>query len=452
MLSIYLFSALAVTVAIMIFATKSKYTQLDFSWIVKRNELTDEDIEFNKINYLPILPYLPIIRTFFQFISGATAAGGLVMFFLNRLTFLGFWIKLSIAVCAAVLVAFIFERGILTVCKPFVNTLIRFKFRNRLQLAIFVTLLLLLVIFIGGAVGTSYVSSGESVSTLNENFTSNDVNLNESVSTLLSALNQSSATANKPIDFYAQQRQNERITLSNYYDTKVHADNNWAKKTKVKNYVSSWVSKKAKALKDFDAATSKKLAGFGVTITATTTDNSKSINNVIDQLATTNAAAENRKAERNTFWEYLWISISIVATFITIATIALEQLIVAATTEKKDNTDDTKTDDKTYKPKNEPLAKTKTLTDGEIGHYENAAKGYLVKNIKDVEGGVFISQNAKNNISNWYSRDKGNVNSSNYIKYQYAIKYFAMYNVELKPSPTHANRVIFIDLDTNTEI
>jgi len=452
MLYIYSFLALLLAAIAMIFITKSKNSNLDFSWIIKKNELTKEDIEWNRNNYLPILPFIPPIRSVFQFVSGGTAAGGLVMFFLNRLTALPFWLSITISVVVALVVAFSFEKGILAIAKPFVNSLIRFKFKSRLELAIVIFLGMLLTVFIGGTVGTSFVSAGESVSTLNKQIKGEEISLQETTSTLLSTLNQSSSAANKPLNVYSEQRKNERLSVVKKYDVKITADEKWAKKQKTKNYVSPEIQKKANSLKWFDEQTTIELKKFGVSISATTSKSSDAVAGLILQLSKSDADNKNRQNDRNLFWEFLWVGIAVFATFITFSTIVLEQLIVAATTEIKTTTDDTKTDDKAYKSETEDVIKVKNLTDGEIEHYENAAKGYLVKNIKDVENGVFISQNAKNNISNWYSRDKGNVNSSNYIKYQYAIKYFEMYNIQLKPSVTHSNRVSFFDLDTKTEI
>ena len=136
MLYVYLFIALLFVTITMIFLTKSKSSNLDFSWLIKKNELTKEDIEWNRLNYLPILPFIPPIRSIFQFVSGATAAGGLVMFFLNRLDVLPFWASITVSVTVALVVAFSFEKGILAIAKPFVNSLIRFKFKSRLELSI----------------------------------------------------------------------------------------------------------------------------------------------------------------------------------------------------------------------------------------------------------------------------------------------------------------------------
>jgi hypothetical protein len=456
MLYVYLFIALLFVTITMIFLTKSKNSNLDFSWLIKKNELTKEDIEWNRLNYAPILPFIPPIRSIFQFVSGATAAGGLVMFFLNRLDVLPFWASISVSVTVALVVAFSFEKGILAIAKPFINSLIRFKFKSRLELSIVLVLGALLVVFIGGTVGTSFVSAGESVSTLNKQIKGDGgVSLQETTSTLLSSMNQSNSAANKPLNAYSEQRKNERLSLIKKYDVKIKADEKWARKTKVKNYVSSNVQKKANSLRWFDEKTTDELKEFGVSISATTSKSSEAVSSLILQLSKSDADDENRQNDRNLFWEFLWVSISVFATFITVSTIVLEQLIVVATTEKEDDTNDTNEQAKTYNPEPEtitPVIKP-PLDATKIEFYESKAKEYLDNNLRDTKDGLVISQNVKNAVSNWFSRGKSNgENSSNYVKYKYAIKHFAMYNVEVKESPTHENRVVFLDSNNDTEM
>ncbi len=122
---------------------------------------------------------------------------------------------------------------------------------------------------------------------------------------------------------------------------------------------------------------------------------------------------------------------------------------------KEENTNETNKQAKTYNLEPEqiiPVIKP-PLDATKIECYESKAKEYLDNNLRETKDGLIVSQNVKNAVSNWFSRGKSNgENSSNYVKYNYAINHFAMYNVEVKESPTHQNRVVFLDSNNDIEM
>lgn len=431
-MKVLIFMTILVFVLVIIAYSKTLKESKSFKMLFGKNSFTIEDRKQIAVTFKPVLDSINWLKPLAQFISGSTFAFFVASYVINNFTSLPLLYSITLSSIIGIVFGLLVEGGLSTFLTPFWQTLIAFRFNNRITLFLFLFVTFLVVGF--GSITTigSRYASPELVEMVSNDSISIDVQVvSNTMLSPIQALISNSESAVKSIE---ESRKQGRKSIENKWNAKIAADQNWAAKKNIKNYVSPHIAKKERELSYYDANTAKAIQDAAQENTSSIDKLTDNASKVLSSAADLQKAESQDKKQRKDNYSFIVMSIAIFATIATVLLVGIREMIlfgagkfITTGTPKEDILDDFRQD---TTPNADNLDNS---VNQEVVNYVTA---YLNKHLKASKDTISISENAKGTISKWFVRGYSDKNSNNWKRFQEVKRQLAALDIEMTVSGT----------------
>lgn len=428
---IYLFIFLSIVAIIAMNLTANSKEKTDkkkvgfLKMLFGKNTLSDNDRKHIAKIGKPILYSIKWLQPLTQFVSGATFGFFIASRVINNFTQLDPIYSIGISTIIGLIGGLLVEGGLSVFLTPFWQSLIHFKFTNRIPFFLFCFIALLVVGF--GSITTvgSRYASPELVDLVSNDSTTIDVSDISNI--MLSPIQSLISSQDATVLSIKNSRSQGREALVKKWDSKIKADDNWAKKTGVKNYVSSYRAKKQKELSFYDANTTKSIqtaSSQNLSSIERLTDNATSTLSTVSELKKSEVI---EKKERKGNYSFIVMCIVIFSTIATISFVAIKQMVIIGGGKYIKETNDNILDDL------DETDKTDEDTDNVVNQtIINYVSEYLDDNVStDSKTGLLVmTTKSKELIYKWLNRGSSDRSSDNWKKFVEAKRQLKLDGIE----------------------